>query len=80
MHVRRGIRDDIEQEDDQESYFKAVANTIIVGDDADDEWDYDDEGNPIPPERSKVRWQPLPTANSSVHPNLSVRFVPHPYR
>ena len=60
--VCRGIRDDIEQEDDHESYFKAVANTIIVGDDAEDEWDYDDEGNPIPPERSKV---------SRLHPSAS---------
>ena len=51
----RGIRDDIEKEDDQESYFKAMANApIIVGDDDEDDWEYDEDGNPIPPERSKV--------------------------
>ena len=74
----RGIRDDIEQEDDQESYFKAVANTIIVGDDAEDEWDYDDEGNPIPPERSKVRRQPVQLTSLSTTPPPPVLSCPCP--
>ena len=53
--VARGIRDDIEGEDDHESYFNAVANAIILADEDDEEWEYDEDGNPIPPERSKVR-------------------------
>ena len=27
---------------------------IIIGDDEEDDWEYDEDGNPIPPERSKV--------------------------
>ena len=54
--THRGIRDDIEAEDDQESYFKAMANApIILGDDEEEDWEYDEDGNPIAPERSKVR-------------------------
>lgn len=52
----RAIRDDIEAEDDHESYFKAVANApIVVGEGEEDiELEYDSDGNPVVPEKSKV--------------------------
>ena len=51
----RGRRFDIDDEDDQESYFNAVKDGLIVPYPDDDElWDYDSDGNPIPPEKSKV--------------------------
>lgn len=58
---KAAIRADIEEEDDQESYFKAVANApIIILDEADEmEIEYDDDGNPIIPESAKFI-DPLP--------------------
>ena len=51
----RGKRTDIDDEDDQESYFNAVKDgTIVPYPDDEDIYDYDSDGNPIAPERSKV--------------------------
>ena len=51
----RGKRTDIDDEDDQESYFNAIKDgTIVPYPDEEDQWDYDSDGNPIPPEKSKV--------------------------
>jgi len=63
---RQAIRDDIEEEDDQESYFKAMANApIVVAEGEEDlEVDYDSDGYPILPERSKVI-DPLPPIDHS---------------
>ena len=46
---------DVDNEDDQESYFKARKDLpLIAYPDDEEEMEYDDDGNPIPPERSKV--------------------------
>jgi len=61
----RGTRDDIEQEDDQESYFKWLeehpneAAQLQAENEDENEIDYDDDGNIIVPEKSKII-DPLP--------------------
>ena len=46
---------DVDDEDDQESYFNARKDVpLIPYPDEDDEIEYDSDGNPIPPEKSKV--------------------------
>ena len=46
---------DVDNEDDQESYFKARKDLpLIAYPDEEEEMEYDSDGNPIPPERSKV--------------------------
>lgn len=61
----KGKRFDIDDEDDQESYFNAVKDGLIVPYPDDDElWDYDSDGNPIPPEKSKII-EPLPPIDHS---------------
>lgn len=49
-------RQDIEEEDDQESYFNYMKNAPVQAypDDEEVEIDYDSDGNPIVPEKSKV--------------------------
>lgn len=48
-------RDDIEDEDDHESYFNYVKNAPVVAyPDDEEEIEYDSDGNPIAPEKSKV--------------------------
>eukprot|EP00795_Rhopilema_esculentum_P014288 gene14288-5323_t len=61
----KGKRTDIDDEDDQESYFNAVKDGLIVPyPDDEDLWDYDSDGNPIPPEKSKMI-EPLPPIDHS---------------
>jgi hypothetical protein len=53
----RGFRDDIDQEDDQESFFRYMEENPMAGvvfDDDDTAIEYDAEGNPIIPEKNKV--------------------------
>lgn len=52
----RAQRQDIEEEDDQESYFNYIKNAPVQAypDDDEVEIEYDSDGNPIVPERSKV--------------------------
>lgn len=55
----RGERADIEEEDDQESFFRYMeenpnAGVIFTSTEDDAEIEYDEDGNPIPPEKSKV--------------------------
>lgn len=54
----KGTRDDIEGEDDQESFFKWMEENpnagIALNDDDEQDLDYDEEGNIIVPEKSKV--------------------------
>ncbi|EDO43557.1 predicted protein, partial [Nematostella vectensis] len=59
-------RDDIEDEDDQESYFNYIKNAPVVSytDDEDLEIEYDSDGNPIVPEKSKII-EPLPRVDHS---------------
>ena len=47
--INRNVRDDIEEEDEQESYFRYMEenpNAGVVADD-DEIIDYDEDGNPI---------------------------------
>lgn len=54
-NVIRSRRDDIEEEDDQESYFNYIKNApVIAYPDDEEEIEYDSDGNPIAPEKSKV--------------------------
>ena len=51
----RSRRDDIEDEDDQESFFRVMKEVPLeYYPDDDEEIDYDSDGNPIAPPRSKV--------------------------
>lgn len=49
----RGVRDDIDLEDDQESYFRYMEENPTAGlvNDEEDIFDYDEEGNPIIPDK-----------------------------
>ncbi|KAL9967663.1 hypothetical protein ACROYT_G025930 [Oculina patagonica] len=56
-------RDDIEEEDDHESYFNYVKNAPVVAyPDDEEEIEYDSDGNPIAPEKSKII-VPLPAVD-----------------
>ena len=51
--VDRGKRDDIDEEDDQESYFRYMEENPTAGliNDDDDNIEYDEDGNAIIPEK-----------------------------
>ena len=57
---QKGTRDDIEQEDEQESFFKWLEEnpnagvSIQADNDDDNDLEYDNEGNIIVPEKNKV--------------------------
>lgn len=58
-------RDDIEEEDDQESYYNYMKNAPVVAyPDDEEELEYDSDGNPIAPEKSKII-VPLPAVDHS---------------
>ncbi|XP_014678742.1 PREDICTED: ATP-dependent RNA helicase DDX42-like, partial [Priapulus caudatus] len=66
---KRGERADIEEEDDQESFFRYMeenpnAGVILTYTEDGVDIEYDKDGNPIPPERSKVI-DPLPPIDHS---------------
>ena len=47
----------VDDEDDQESYFNARKDIpLVLYPDEDDEIEYDSDGNPLPPQKSKVRY------------------------
>ncbi|XP_075999286.1 ATP-dependent RNA helicase DDX42 isoform X2 [Genypterus blacodes] len=53
----KGIRDDIEEEDEQEAYFRYMAENPTAGlplEDEDENVEYDSDGNPIPPAAKKI--------------------------
>uniref|UniRef100_A0A1B6DVF6 Uncharacterized protein n=1 Tax=Clastoptera arizonana TaxID=38151 RepID=A0A1B6DVF6_9HEMI len=53
----KGIRDDIESEDVEESYYRYMEENPLAGvqgDESDVEIEYDEDGNPIAPKKSKV--------------------------
>ncbi|KAI1896395.1 hypothetical protein AGOR_G00094340 [Albula goreensis] len=63
----KGIRDDIEEEDDQEAYFRYMAENPTAGltqDEEEDNIDYDSDGNPIAPATKKII-MPLPPIDHS---------------
>ncbi len=56
----RGIRDDLEQEDDEESYYRYMEENPLAGVNLDDDEldiEYDADGNAIIPEYKKVSGQ-----------------------
>ncbi|XP_047427337.1 ATP-dependent RNA helicase DDX42 isoform X2 [Mugil cephalus] len=58
----KGIRDDIEEEDEQEAYFRYMAENPTAGltqEEEEDNIDYDSDGNPIAPTTKKII-MPLP--------------------
>lgn len=58
-----GIRDDLEEEDVEESYYRYMEENPNAGlaplDDENPEIEYDEDGNPIPPDKKKII-DPLP--------------------
>ncbi|KAM4531713.1 ATP-dependent RNA helicase DDX42 isoform 1-T1 [Odontesthes bonariensis] len=63
----KGIRDDIEEEDEQEAYFRYMAENPTAGltqEEEDENIDYDSDGNPIPPTTKKII-MPLPPIDHS---------------
>ncbi|XP_005994675.1 ATP-dependent RNA helicase DDX42 isoform X1 [Latimeria chalumnae] len=62
----KGIRDDIEEEDDQEAYFRYMAENPTVGviqEEDDDNIEYDSDGNPIALTKKII--DPLPPIDHS---------------
>ncbi|XP_033826607.1 ATP-dependent RNA helicase DDX42 isoform X1 [Periophthalmus magnuspinnatus] len=58
----KGIRDDIEEEDEQEAYFRYMAENPTAGltqEEEEENIDYDSDGNPIPSTTKKII-MPLP--------------------
>ncbi|XP_065203685.1 ATP-dependent RNA helicase DDX42 [Planococcus citri] len=63
----RNIRDDIEGEDVEESYYRYMEENPRAGlqeDESDNEIEYDEDGNPIAPKKSKII-DPLPPVDHS---------------
>ncbi|KAG7459764.1 hypothetical protein MATL_G00214200 [Megalops atlanticus] len=63
----KGIRDDIEEEDDQEAYFRYMAENPTAGltqEEEEDTVEYDSDGNPIAPAAKKII-MPLPPIDHS---------------
>ncbi|XP_063815580.1 ATP-dependent RNA helicase DDX42 [Pseudophryne corroboree] len=59
----KGIRDDIEEEDDQEAYFRYMAENPTAGllpEEEEDNLEYDSDGNPIAPTTKRII-DPLPS-------------------
>eukprot|EP00117_Sycon_ciliatum_P008711 scpid63344/ scgid11290/ ATP-dependent RNA helicase DDX42; DEAD box protein 42 len=62
------VRDDLEAEDDHESYFKYVESLPQTAEDEDEVLvEYDEDGNPIVPEKSKII-DPLPPIDHTTMP------------
>ncbi|XP_015922773.1 ATP-dependent RNA helicase DDX42 [Parasteatoda tepidariorum] len=63
----KGIREDIENEDDEESYYRYIEENPLAGlekEDSEGELEYDEDGNPIAPAKSKYI-DPLPKIDHS---------------
>ncbi|EEB17484.1 DEAD box ATP-dependent RNA helicase, putative [Pediculus humanus corporis] len=63
----KGFRDDIDAEDDEESYYRYMEENPLAGvqnEDSDIELEYDEDGNPIPPAKNKDI-DPLPPIDHS---------------
>ena len=66
MDFLRGVRDDIDQEDDEESYYRYLEENPtagLIGDEEELDVEYDADGNVILPETKKVKqgWSPSGT-------------------
>lgn len=63
----KGIRDDIDNEDDEESYYRYMEENPMAGvqnEDSDNEIEYDEDGNPIVTVKKKII-DPLPPIDHS---------------
>lgn len=63
----KGVRGDIDDEDDEESYYRYMEenpNAGVIDEGSDVEIDYDEDGNPIAPPR-KREIDPLPSIDHS---------------
>lgn len=68
MQTVKGVRADIDDMDDEESYYKYLEDNPMVGlteDNSGDELEYDEDGNPIAPAR-KRSIDPLPSIDHSL--------------
>uniref|UniRef100_A0A8C5TZ03 ATP-dependent RNA helicase DDX42 n=1 Tax=Malurus cyaneus samueli TaxID=2593467 RepID=A0A8C5TZ03_9PASS len=66
IELSLGIRDDIEEEDDQEAYFRYMAENPTAGvvqEEEEDNLEYDSDGNPIAPSKKII--DPLPPIDHS---------------
>lgn len=64
----KGIRADIDEADDEESYYKYLEDNPMVGlaeENSGDELEYDEDGNPIAPSRKRTI-EPLPSIDHSL--------------
>ncbi|XP_025093401.1 LOW QUALITY PROTEIN: ATP-dependent RNA helicase DDX42-like [Pomacea canaliculata] len=62
----KGVRDDIDKEDEMEEYLRYMEENPMAGviQDEEDDMQYDSDGNPIPSEKSKII-DPLPPLDHS---------------
>ncbi|CAL4060096.1 unnamed protein product, partial [Meganyctiphanes norvegica] len=63
----KGVRDDIDEEDDEESYYRYIQENPNAGksqEESEDELEYDEDGNPIAPKKPKYI-DPLPPIDHS---------------
>lgn len=63
----KGVRDDIDEEDDEESYYRYIQENPNAGksqEESEDELEYDEDGNPIAPIKPKYI-DPLPSIDHS---------------
>lgn len=68
LQTAKGVRADIDDMDDEESYYKYLEDNPMVGlteDNSGDELEYDEDGNPIAPAR-KRSIDPLPSIDHSL--------------
>lgn len=81
---KTGVRDDLEEEDVEESYYRYMEENPNAGlapvEDDNPEIEYDEDGNPIPPEKKKFI-DPLPPIDHSLieyKPFKKNFYVEHP--
>lgn len=76
VFLYRTRRDDIEDEDDQESFFRVMKeDPLEYYPDDDEELDYDSDGNPIAPPRSKVKHEPGRSLDTKISFNDSSLLI-----
>ena len=75
----RVVRDDIEAEDDLESYFNYIKNAPVASFDDEEELEYDSDGNPIVPEKSKVFMSNFVRNNLFIMLNIFLKRVTYMY-
>lgn len=81
---KTAVRNDLEEEDNEESYYRYMEENPNAGllpvDEDNPEIDYDEDGNPIPPDRKKII-DPLPPIDHSqieYKPFKKDFYVAHP--